>query len=132
MQLKNLQKGKMETQEYEALDRFRGRYGRQDLIFSMLNDLLGRFVHSPRIPVPQNPQRILLANAGHLGDVIISTALFPVLKHAFPDAKIDFLTGTYSHSAIEGHPFLSRITTLDHWRSTRVKQSLFRRIVRFY
>jgi ADP-heptose:LPS heptosyltransferase len=120
------------SHEEEIIARYRARYRHQDWMFSLLNRLLGLFVYSWESPVSKNPQRILVANAGHLGDVIISTAVFPVLKDAFPDAKIDFLTGTHSRAAIEGHPLLNQIIFLDHWRTTRVKQSFPSKIVRFY
>jgi ADP-heptose:LPS heptosyltransferase len=118
--------------EEGALARFRDRYRRQDFVFSILNRLLGLFIRSERNPVPRHPRRILVANAGHLGDVVMSTAIFPVLKDAFPDTTIDFLTGSYSQAAVEGHPLLDRVLVLDHWRSSRTKQSLWRKVARFY
>ncbi|HEY6293722.1 MAG TPA: glycosyltransferase family 9 protein [Terriglobia bacterium] len=49
----------------------------------------------------------------------MSTALFPVLRDAFPEASLGFLTGTYSRAVIEGHPFLDRVHFLDHWYASR-------------
>lgn len=112
--------------------RYRARYRWQDRLFAVLNALLGTFLHPRRCLSPKQPRRILVANAGHLGDVIISTALFPVLKNAFPNATIDFLTGTYSRKVVERHPSLTRVFFCDHWRSERSGQSLLRRIAKYY
>jgi ADP-heptose:LPS heptosyltransferase len=121
-----------ENDAMQILARYRARYRRQDRLFTLLNALLGIFIRPRRRLTPKEPRRILVANAGHLGDIIISTALFPVLKSAFPNATIDFLTGTYSRQVVVGHPSLSRVFLYDHWRSERSGQSLLRRIAKYY
>src|SRR5258708_39364586 len=41
------------------------------------------------------PNRLLLANIGHLGDAVISTALLPIIKGAVPDVRIWALVLTW-------------------------------------
>ncbi len=104
------------TKTEEGLSkRIRKRYRLHRLLFGSLDLLLRLFVRSaPGAPIPA-PKAILLANAARLGDVVISTSLLPVLRHAFPQARIGFLTSSKSRVAIENHPFIDRIHILDHW-----------------
>lgn len=119
--------------EAAILARYRARYRRQDTLFAMLDRLL-RLAVGPRKlkEVSQRPRRILLANAGHLGDAVISTGLLPVLKEAFPEAKLGFLTGTYSRAVVEGHPLLDRTHFLDHWYTARSKESVAIRVLKYH
>ncbi len=68
---------------------------------------------------PSAPKRILLVNGAHIGDVVIATSLLPVLKSAFPNAEIGFLTGTWSHAVVHDHPDVSHTHCVDHWRMNR-------------
>ena len=68
---------------------------------------------------PSAPKRILLVNGAHIGDVVIATSLLPVLKRAFPNAEIGFLTGTWSHAVVHDHPDVSHTHCVDHWRMNR-------------
>lgn len=64
-------------------------------------------------PIPP-PRRILLCNGAHLGDVLVSTAVLPVLKERFPDAEIGFLIGSWGRPILEGNPLVDRIHVVDH------------------
>ncbi len=65
------------------------------------------------------PQRILISNIAHLGDVIMATALLPVLKRAYPEAEIGFLAGSWSRSILQDHPLVDSVYVLDHWAHNR-------------
>lgn len=70
--------------------------------------------------VPQElPQRILLSNIAHLGDVIMATALLPALKSVYPQAQIGFLVGSWSQSLLQDHPLVDHLHFLDHWAHNR-------------
>jgi heptosyltransferase-1 len=73
-------------------------------------------------PVPP-PRRILLANYGHLGDVVISTACITILKNVWPDVEIGFLIGSWSRPVLEGHPDIRHLHVADHWFMDRGPQS---------
>jgi ADP-heptose:LPS heptosyltransferase len=60
--------------------------------------------------------RILLCNGALLGDLILSTAVLPVLKAAWPDAKIGFLVGSWSRPVLENHQLVDWIHIFDHTR----------------
>lgn len=67
------------------------------------------------------PKRILLINGAHIGDVVIATSLIPVLKSAYPNAEIGFLTGSWSHPVVAKHPDVSFAHCADHWRMNRAE-----------
>jgi len=52
----------------------------------------------------KNVRRILIIKLQAIGDVVMSTAVIPNVRQAFPDAAIDFLTMKYCAPAVEGHP----------------------------
>jgi len=55
------------------------------------------------------PQRILLASAGHLGDMVIMRAILDGLKSALPEVEFGALVPPWSAQVMEGHPALNRI-----------------------
>jgi ADP-heptose:LPS heptosyltransferase len=55
------------------------------------------------------PQRILLIQLHHLGDVVLTTPAIRTARLAFPNARIDFLTGDLGAQALEGNPHLDSI-----------------------
>ena len=65
------------------------------------------------------PKRLLIADVAHLGDLVVATALLPVLKSAFPECKIGFLIGSWARPVLEGHPFVDAVHILDHWATNR-------------
>lgn len=72
------------------------------------------------------PKRILLCNGAHLGDLINATAVIPILRASFPDAKIGFVVGSWSRQVIEGHPDITWIHEFDHWKINRVGNPISR------
>jgi ADP-heptose:LPS heptosyltransferase len=117
----------------DVIVRYRSRYQRQDRLVALFDSVLGLGVPRSRRPqFPSRPERILLANAGHLGDALMSVALVPAIKHVYPQAFIGFLTGTYSRAAVEGHPLLDRVHYLDHWRASRTNIPLRSRLSAYY
>ena len=65
------------------------------------------------------PSRILIADVAHLGDLVVATALLPVLKSAFPDCKIGFLAGSWARPVLDDHPLVDYVHILDHWAANR-------------
>jgi len=76
------------------------------------------------------PKRILLANIAHIGDVLISTSVLPPLRHAFPDAEIGFLVGSWSRQVLEGHPDVAHIHVFDNWRLNRAPVPIWAKLRR--
>lgn len=75
-------------------------------------------------------QRILICNTAHLGDVILTTALLPMLRSAFPKAEIGMLVGSWSKPVLEGHPLVKHIHLIDHWKVNRRQEDKYFRYLR--
>ncbi len=78
------------------------------------------------------PQKILLSNLGHLGDVVIATSVLPVLKAAFPQTKIGFLVSSSSAEVVSKHPLVDQVHLLDHWKTNREKLGFFQKLKKYY
>jgi ADP-heptose:LPS heptosyltransferase len=77
------------------------------------------------------PRRILLVNGAHLGDVVISTGLLPVLRSAFPDAEIGFATASWAHDVIETHPDITYTHTIDQWKLNRSNVGFWKKWIQY-
>lgn len=62
------------------------------------------------------PQRILLLQLQHLGDVLLTTPAIRAARAAFPDATIDFVTGALGAQAIQDNPHLDNVLLPAMWR----------------
>lgn len=118
----------------EVVARFAKKYRLSNLAFVMLDKflaimLIGRKkARSPAVL----PRKILLSNAGHLGDVIISTGLLPVLHSYFPGVKIGFLCGSWASPIVSHHPLIAHTHFLDHWYLQRKSGSIWKKFSQYY
>jgi heptosyltransferase I len=78
------------------------------------------------------PQRILIVNGGHIGDVVIATSLLPVLRSAYPKAEIGFLTGTWARAVVRNHPEVAYTHCVDHWRMNRQDSGFVQKRLRYW
>ncbi len=74
------------------------------------------------------PKRILLLNDAHIGDIVISTSILPILRSAYPESQIGFVAGSWSNMVLKDHPDVDFVHCIDHWVLNRSGQNLFRRI----
>ena len=94
--------------------------------------LLRTFAPRRTNDLPLDPKRILLVNGAHLGDVVIATSLIPILKSAFPDAQIGFLTASWSDAVVQNHPGVSFTHCADHWRMNRGNASFWQKKLQYW
>jgi heptosyltransferase-1 len=86
----------------------------------MIWHIVLRLLTQEKVETPvAEPKRILLINGAHIGDVVIATSLLPVLKSAFPNAEIGFLTGSWAQAVVRNHPDVTFTHSVDHWRMNR-------------
>ena len=78
------------------------------------------------------PKRILLLNGAHIGDMVITSSLLPVLQSAFPGAEIGIVCGSWAREVLAGHPHVSFTHEIDHWRMNRAEMSLPRKVGRYW
>lgn len=66
------------------------------------------------------PQRILLIQLHHLGDVLLTTPAIRAARRTFPTARIDFLTNALGAAALDGNPHLDSVLVRPSlWRVNR-------------
>ena len=69
--------------------------------------------------IPDDPQRILIATGGHLGDAVMATAILADLHAAFPHARLDVTAPSWNVGVFDGHPLVNRVHVVDHWKLNR-------------
>jgi ADP-heptose:LPS heptosyltransferase len=77
------------------------------------------------------PRRILLLNGAHIGDIVISTSIIPILRSAYPSAEIGFVAGSWSTMILQNHPDLAYLHCIDHWWHNRNGKSLLSRYAQY-
>ncbi|MBI1924422.1 glycosyltransferase family 9 protein, partial [Candidatus Poribacteria bacterium] len=71
--------------------------------------LIQRTLYRRPLPVQFKSRRILVMKLDHLGDVLLATPVFSNLRHAYPDAQIHALVGSWGAAAIRNHPGVDEI-----------------------
>ncbi len=59
--------------------------------------------------LPPEPRRILVVQLDHMGDAILSSVLFPRLKAAYPQARIDVLASPSNRDVFLADPHIDRV-----------------------
>lgn len=70
----------------------------------------------------QNPNRLLLCNGAHLGDMMLMLTVIPAIKRVWPEVEIGVLAGSWSKPLVEGHPDISYVHYVDHWKLSRTSR----------
>jgi ADP-heptose:LPS heptosyltransferase len=75
------------------------------------------------------PKKILVCCQAHIGDALIATSVLPVLKAAFPDAKIGFLIHPSAIDVFTDNPKISWVHTVNHWKLNRQKLFFWKKLL---
>lgn len=114
--------------------RYRVKYRFQSASFRWFDRILALFIGRAEPPADWNPssvRRILIANGGHFGDLVLSTAVIQVVRLAFPGAAVGVLAGSWSRSVFENNPLVNRLHLLDHWYTSRAKLPRWRKALHY-
>ena len=65
-----------------------------------------------KIKIPEHP-RILVTRTDRIGDLVLTTPVFKVLREKFPEAWIATLIFLQHREIVEGNPFLNEIILYD-------------------
>jgi ADP-heptose:LPS heptosyltransferase len=84
-----------------------------------------------RPATPGEPKNILILNPGHIGDMVLSTSILPILRSAYPNAKIGFVMGSWARMALKNHPGIAYFHTVDHWIANRGENKLLKKLSRY-
>lgn len=77
----------------------------------------------------QQVKRILLVNPAHIGDVVISTSLLPILRAAYPSAEFGFLCSAGSRIVLSGHPEIRHTHVINLGKFDRGTARIFKKWV---
>jgi ADP-heptose:LPS heptosyltransferase len=100
-------------------------------LLRLTDGLLAPLTQRSRASLPPQPRRILLANGAHLGDVLLSLSMLPLLRDAFPQARLGFLAGSWARCLLEGHPHLDWVHQVDHWKLNRSPLPQWEKLIRY-
>lgn len=83
--------------------------------------LLQTIYPAPR-PRPENVQRILLARFDRLGDLVLTTSIFPALRRLYPGAEITIVVSPGLAPLLLSHPDIDHVLSpVDTSRKSRLK-----------
>ena len=77
------------------------------------------------------PLRVLVANWGHLGDVVTILPLLKFLEHHPQVQELGVLIGSWSRSVLKSSDIAARIHVIDHWDLDRSNKSKSRKITQY-
>ena len=77
------------------------------------------------------PLRVLVANWGHLGDVVTILPLLKFLERHPRVQELGVLIGSWSHSVLEASDITARIHVIDHWALDRSDKATFPKITQY-
>lgn len=72
------------------------------------------------------PDKILIIQTAFIGDVVLATAVVENLRHAMPEATIDFLVRKGNESLLHEHPYINRVLV---WNKRENKNRNLLRII---
>ncbi|MBD2699375.1 glycosyltransferase family 9 protein [Spirosoma sp. BT702] len=75
---------------------------------------------------------ILLMTSGHLGDALILSYAFPLIRQQFPQAKIDVLAGSWCDPIWKNNPYIRRVVHLNHFSTNRRPLTRFQKWREFF
>jgi ADP-heptose:LPS heptosyltransferase len=101
-------------------------------IFNLANFFLLPIKYFSKSPnFPSRPQKILIANAGHLGDLIICTAAIRSVREKWPEAEIGLLCTSSIEKISKNFSGVKKFYYLDHWHIDRSEISLPKKLLKY-
>jgi heptosyltransferase-3 len=74
------------------------------------------------------PQKILFVSLGHLGDILILSYIFPLIKTRFPHAQLDILAGEWCQPLLKNNPYINNTIFYNHSRLNRANIPIWKKI----
>lgn len=85
-----------------------------------------------KIKFSEKVERVLIIKPDHIGDTIISTICFEVLKENYPDVKIDIICGSWGKNTYIVNKYINDIYIIDHFFLNRDNKSFFKKLLLFF
>lgn len=81
-----------------------------DAVGSILIRLWRLWFQMPNWPAPQ---KILVVQLDHMGDAILTSPIFPRLRRAYPEARIEVLASPSNHEVFRADPLVDQVHLAD-------------------
>lgn len=99
------------------------------LITDFVVDLFLKLLNKKTKEKYKEPQRILLVSLGHLGDVLILSYIFPLIKSHFPNSQLDILVGEWCQPLLKKNPYINNIIIYNHSRQNRADIPIWEKVI---
>ncbi len=90
--------------------------------------VLGLIFHPGKRKLPSRITKILIIKPDHLGDMLLLTSVFKLIRERFPDAVIDILCGKWALPVLSNNPYIRRKIIVNHPFANRDGTSKLRKI----
>ncbi len=80
---------------------------------------VGKFINRNKVLDKTQVRKILVCRPDHLGDVIMTTAVLPLLRQIFPGAQIHMLIGGWSREIVADNIDVAELIEFDHFYLNR-------------
>jgi heptosyltransferase III len=97
------------------------------IVIDFFVDNFLRIIGSKKNQVFVNPQRILLFNFGHLGDMLMMGYMVNVFRIKYPNVEIHLVAGRWCKILIENNPLYDKIYYFDHFQNNRQSISFIKK-----
>jgi heptosyltransferase-3 len=104
------------------------------IIFCLLDSILKLLPFKKR-RFPSEIKKILIVKPDHYGDILLFTAVLPLIKSAYPQANIDMVCGSWATAILGNNPNINKIYYVDHFflnRTSITKHQKFKKFVSTY
>ena len=72
------------------------------------------------------PKKVLIVQFDHLGDAVLTTGMFPLLRARYPHARIDLLVAEWNQEPFHNNPYVNTIHISRHnWLNRRISCRMF-------
>ena len=95
------------------------------LIIDFFADFFVSILGNRRGKTNNFPNKILLFNFGHLGDILMMSYMINEFKQKFPNVEIHLVAGNWCESLIENNELFNTVFYVNHYKTNRGKTSAF-------
>jgi heptosyltransferase-3 len=93
-------------------------------------DIYAYFFLNKNAPeIYSEPNKILFITIAQLGDALVESYVFPLIRERYPNAQIDVLTSEWCNPILENNPYIRNIFFFNHFRMNRSEISILAKIL---
>ena len=106
------------------------------LLFGIVDSIglatIGRLIRRRKTFSKAAVKKILISRPDHLGDMVMATAVLPVIKQAFPQAQLHMLVASRAREIAEKNDIVEKVIEFDHFRLNRDDVPSWRKFLKMF